>query len=48
MKSFLKFAVQVVDRKENNKQVNDSPTPEGEGGNGHFGIRRFCALVLTI
>ena len=24
------------------------PTPKGEGGNEHLGIRRFCALVLTV
>ena len=28
--------------------IKGSPTPKGEGGNEHLGIRRFCALILTV
>ena len=44
---FSKFASQIVTARKT-RCSKGSPTPKGEGGNEHLGIRRFCALVLTI
>ena len=44
---FRKFASQIVTARKT-RCSKGSPTPKGEGGNEHLGIRRFCALVLTV